>query len=69
MEHYIIVDRIEDDQFYDVAVVHFGQKQDIDHKDPGVILHIPIPKGFNAAWVDTIITYQINKLVEYLKGE
>lgn len=62
MKHYVIIDHIEEDQFYDIAIVRVGRME-----DDGVLLDIPIPKGINDAWVDHIITYEINKLIDYIE--
>jgi len=69
MAHYVILERIEENEFYDIAIVRFGLKLDIDDPDEGIILDIPIPKGINDTWVDHIITFEINKLMEYIDGK
>lgn len=65
MKYYVIIEDIEQDQFYDIAFIRVGQMDD----NEGVIVTLPIPHGLNNDWVDHIFSLELNKILEYMDGK
>lgn len=65
-KHYVILDCVRHDEFYDIAIVHFGFKKDTDENDLGIVLNIPVPKGINDDWIYYALEKEIDKMMEYI---
>ena len=61
-QHYIIIERIDHDTFYDIAFVRLGFIE-----EEGIIIKLPIPHTINTEWVDLYITEALDKIVNYIK--
>jgi hypothetical protein len=60
MKFYIVIEKITEDTFYDVAHVHVGFIE-----DKGILIKLPIPKTLNNEIIDSFITQEISKIFEY----
>lgn len=65
MKHYVMLESIEHDRFYDVALVRVGEMDD----DKGVLLFLPIPQSLNTEWIDQLLSTELNKILEYMDGK
>jgi hypothetical protein len=65
MKHYVMLESIDGDEFYDVAWFRVGEMDD----QTGVLLSLPIPQSLNIEWVDNLISTELYKLLEYIDGK